>query len=48
MDDEIIQRLIVELMEQLENIDTLLSEIHMCRDTLSKLNEMLTGKDDFN
>ncbi|CAH8652649.1 unnamed protein product [Schistosoma margrebowiei] len=48
MDDEIIQGLIVELMEQLENIDTLLSEIHMCRDTLSKLNEMLTGKDAFN
>ncbi|CAH8578961.1 unnamed protein product [Schistosoma turkestanicum] len=44
-DDEVIQRLILELMEQLESIDTLLNEIDMCKDTLSKLNEMLTGKE---
>ncbi|KAK4474265.1 hypothetical protein MN116_000346, partial [Schistosoma mekongi] len=47
-DDEMIQRFIVDLMEQLESIDTLLNEIGTCKTTLSKLNEMLIGKEDSN
>ncbi|KAH8864633.1 hypothetical protein EWB00_009483 [Schistosoma japonicum] len=46
--DEIIQRFIVDLMEQLESIDSLLNEISTCKTTLSKLNEMLIGKEDSN
>ncbi|CAH8492674.1 unnamed protein product [Heterobilharzia americana] len=45
--DDFIQELIVELMELLKNIDTLLIEIHTCKSTLSKLNNMLTGKENF-
>ncbi|CAH8862694.1 unnamed protein product [Trichobilharzia szidati] len=46
--DELVKKKITSLVETLENIDTLLTEINTCKSTVSKLNSMLTGKENYN